>query len=164
MGKTTAVNQFSEKFHQYIYLNLELPEDEQPFKQFINLETLLEALFFLKNKTLSAKNKTLLFIDEIQEVPEALNMLRYFYEQEPEIPVIATGSMLETLFDKNIHFPVGRVEYKVMRPVSFPEFLEAMGETAALEQLVRIPLAPFAQDKLFNLFIPTRLSAACRKS
>jgi predicted AAA+ superfamily ATPase len=99
VGKTTAVNQFSEKFHQYIYLNLELPEDEQPFKQFINLETLLEALFFLKNKTLSAKNKTLLFIDEIQEVPEALNMLRYFYEQEPEIPVIATGSMLETLFD-----------------------------------------------------------------
>jgi predicted AAA+ superfamily ATPase len=39
-----------------------------------------------------------------------------------------------------------------MRPVSFTEFLEAMGETAALEQLVRIPLAPFAQDKLFNLF------------
>lgn len=75
MGKTTAINQFSEKFHQYIYLNLELPEDRQPFKQFTNLETLLQALFFLKNKILSAKDKTLLFIDEIQEVGEALRSL-----------------------------------------------------------------------------------------
>jgi hypothetical protein len=46
--------------------------------------------------------------------------------------VIAAGSMLETLFGKNISFPVGRVEYKVLRPVSFPEFLQAIGETAAL--------------------------------
>ena len=101
---------------------------------------------------LEKKSKTLLFIDEIQEVPEALNILRYFYESAPSIAVIAAGSMLETLFNKNIHFPVGRVEYKVMRPVSFPEFLAAMGETAALEQLQKIPLANFAHSKLLQLF------------
>jgi len=60
--------------------------------------------------------------------------------------------MLETLFDKNISFPVGRVEYKVLRPVSFPEFLSAMGETAAREQLEQVPLATYAHHKLLSLF------------
>jgi predicted AAA+ superfamily ATPase len=60
--------------------------------------------------------------------------------------------MLETLFNKHISFPIGRVEYKVIRPVSFPEFLSAIGETAALEQLTQVPIAPFAQTKLLSLF------------
>ena len=85
-------------------------------------------------------------------MPKALNTLRYFYELAPEISVIAAGSMLETLFDKHISFPIGRVEYKVIRPVSFPEFLSAMGETAALEQLSQVPFATFAHTKLLRLF------------
>jgi hypothetical protein len=132
VGKTTAVNQFAVKFSQYIYLNLELSADRAPFERFTDMDTLLQSLFFLKNKSLTQKADTLIFIDEIQEHPEAINLLRYFYEQEPKIAVIAAGSMLETLFGKNISFPVGRVEYKVLRPVSFPEFLQAIGETAAL--------------------------------
>lgn len=152
VGKTTVVNYFAQKFEQYIYLNLELAEDRQPFEQFTTIETLLQTLFFLRNKTLDKKNKTLLFIDEIQEVPEAINILRYFYEQEPELAVIAAGSMLETLFDKSVSFPVGRVEYKVLRPVSFPEFLAAMGETAALAQLEKNPIDSFAHTKLLTLF------------
>lgn len=152
VGKTTMINQFAAQFEQYIYLNLELPADQTPFKTFSNIETLIQAVFFIKNKSLALKNKTLLFIDEIQEVPEALNILRYFYELEPGISVIAAGSLLETLFDKNIHFPVGRVEYKVLRPVSFPEFLAAMGETAALQQLQQVPVASFAHNKLLQFF------------
>jgi len=84
VGKTTIVNQFASDFEQYIYLNLELQDDRQPFEQFNNLETLIQTLFFLKNLSLAKKNGTLLFIDEIQEVPEALNILRYFYEQSLE--------------------------------------------------------------------------------
>jgi predicted AAA+ superfamily ATPase len=80
VGKTTVISQFAKNFGQYIYLNLELPEDRQPFEQFVNIETLLQAIFFLKNKRLSQKQQTLLFIDEIQAAPEALNLLRYFYE------------------------------------------------------------------------------------
>ena len=152
VGKTTLVNQFAAQYEQYIYLNLELSEDKEPFENFTSIEHLISALFFLKNKTLAKKSNTLIFIDEIQEVPKALNTLRYFYESAPDISVIAAGSMLETLFDKNISFPVGRVEYKVIRPVSFPEFLSAMGEKAALEQLTRVPIAPFAQTKLLSLF------------
>ncbi len=152
VGKTTVINQFAQRFEQYIYLNLEIKEDKQPFLNYSNLEQLLQTIFFLKNQLLSKKESTLIFIDEIQEVPEALNILRYFYEQEPTIKVIAAGSMLESIFDKKIHFPVGRIEYKVLRPVSFPEFLEALGETAALEQLRKIPFQQFAHDKLIKLY------------
>jgi len=152
VGKTTLVNQFAEQYEQYIYLNLELSEDKEPFENFSSIEHLINTLFFLKNKTVAKKSTTLIFIDEIQEVPKALNTLRYFYELAPEISVIAAGSMLETLFDKNISFPIGRVEYKVIRPVSFPEFLSAINETAALEQLIQVPVTAFAQTKLISLF------------
>lgn len=152
VGKTTLVNQFATQYEQYIYLNLELSEDKEPFENFTSIEHLINTVFFLKSKTLAKKNTTLIFIDEIQEVPKALNTLRYFYELAPEISVIAAGSMLETLFDKHISFPIGRVEYKVIRPVSFPEFLSAMGETAALEQLSQVPFATFAHTKLLRLF------------
>ena len=138
VGKTTVVNQFAKQFGQYIYLNLETPADKQPFLRYTNLEELLQGIFFLKNQLLSKKANTLI--------------LRYFHEQEPDIKVIAAGSMLETVFDKKIHFPVGRVEFKVLRPVSFPEFLEAMGEKAALEQLLTLPCRDFAHEKLLKLY------------
>ena len=152
VGKTTVVNQFAQNFEQYIYLNLEIPSDRKPFDDFKDIETLLQALFFLKNKEYSKRKKTLLFIEEIQEVPEAFNVLRFFYEQMPEIPVIAAGSLLETIFNTKLSFPVGRVEFLVVRPVSFIEFLEAIGETSALEQINNIPLNSFAHEKLLTLF------------
>lgn len=152
VGKTTLVNQFAKSFDQYIYLNLELENDRRPFEQFTTIEQLVQALFFLKNKSLANGKSTLIFIDEIQEVPNALNQLRYFYESYPEIAVIAAGSLLETLFDKDVHFPVGRVEYMVLRPASFEEFLSSIGETAALEEIKKIPAAPFIHHKLLDLF------------
>ncbi|GAA0556505.1 ATP-binding protein [Chitinophaga japonensis] len=152
VGKTTLVQQFATGFPQYIYLNLELAADRLPFEQFTNIDNLLQALFFLKNKSYQQKHHSLIFIDEIQEVPEALNILRYFYEEAPEVFVIAAGSLLETIFDQKISFPVGRVDYLVVRPASFAEFLNAVGETAALEQLQHTPLPAFAQHKLMQLF------------
>ncbi len=152
VGKTTLVNQFSKYFRQYISLNLELSDDRVPFKQFTNIERLIQDIFRLKVKDLSLRNQTLLFIDEIQAAPVATCLLRYFYEQAPDIYVIAASSMHETFLNKSVSFPVGRVEYKVLRPVSFPEFLSAMKETAALEQLQQVPVAPFAHQKLLSLF------------
>ncbi|MDP1841978.1 MAG: AAA family ATPase [Sediminibacterium sp.] len=152
VGKTTLVKQFSVNFKQYIYLNLENATDRQLFQDFEETSQLIEAIFFQKNQLLEFKHQTLLFIDEIQALPKAVKMLRYFFENEPGIAVIAAGSMLETLFDKEQSFPVGRVEYMVLRPVSFAEFLEAMGEHKALAQLQKIPIAPFANKKLFQLF------------
>ena len=97
VGKTTVVRQFSASFKQFIYLNLELPADRKPFEEFSNMETLLQAIFFLKNTSMADRANTLIFIDEIQELPEAVQQLRYFYEDATDIPVIAAGSMLEIL-------------------------------------------------------------------
>ena len=152
VGKTTLVHQLASHFEQYIYLNLELPSDRKPFIEFNNVDQLLQAVFFLQNKSYDLNRKNLLFIDEIQEVPEALNILRYIYEQAPQLHVIAAGSMLESIFNKDIHFPVGRVSYLMLRPVSFPEFLLALDETAAYEQLEKVPFQAFAHDRLIALF------------
>ncbi|MES2775827.1 MAG: AAA family ATPase [Bacteroidota bacterium] len=152
VGKTTIIKELGKLCKQFIYLNLELPEDKIPFEQFTTMETLIQTIFLIKNKHYSERQHTLVFIDEIQEYPPALNMLRYFFEQQPEIPVIAAGSTLESLFDKNIHFPVGRVEFKVLRPASFVEFLGALDEKLVLEKVREIPLPVFAHNVLLKLF------------
>ena len=77
---------------------------------------------------------SLLFLDEIQDAPEVLAKLRWFYEELPELPVIAAGSLLEfTLQDHAFSMPVGRITYLHLEPLSFEEFIMALGE----EQLVR---------------------------
>ncbi|GAA4310103.1 ATP-binding protein [Compostibacter hankyongensis] len=152
VGKTTVVRQFSQEYPQFIYLNLELPEDREPFEHFSDFKTLLQTLFFRKNILLKDLAHTLIFIDEIQEVPGALQQLRYFYEETPDLSVIAAGSMLESLFNPDINFPVGRVEYLVIHPASFPEFLGATGEKAAQQQLHTVPLPSFAHSTLLKLF------------
>ena len=72
---------------------------------------------------------SLLFLDEIQAVPEAIPALRYFYEDLKQIPVLAAGSLLEfALSDHQFSMPVGRVEYLHMGPMTFTEFLGALDE------------------------------------
>lgn len=152
VGKTTAVHEFSKQFSQYIYVNLEQQKYKHIFENYTDIHKIAEQLFFVNDQELRLKHDTLLFIDEIQEVPTAINFLRYFKEEIPELPVIAAGSMLETLLGKNIVFPVGRVEYFQLRPVSFEEFLGAIGETRALAELRHVPLNYFAHSKLLELF------------
>ena len=152
VGKTTLVHQFAKKYKQYLYLNLELRQDKKPFLGFQDVETLLQSLFFLKDKSYSLRAQTLIFIDEIQEVPEAFNILRYFYESAPEIHIVVAGSLLETIFNATLSFPVGRVEFLLLRPLSFHEFLLALDEKTALEQLNQIPIPLFAHEKLLKLF------------
>jgi predicted AAA+ superfamily ATPase len=131
---------------------LELPEDRALFQEFKNMSILMQQIFFSRNKSLALKEDTLIFIDEIQELPVAMGLLRYFYELEPTVKVIAAGSMMESVFNNDIHFPVGRVEYKVLRPASFPEFLGALGEEQALEQLENMPCPNFAHERLLQLY------------
>jgi uncharacterized protein len=152
VGKTTLVNEFSKQFSQYLYLNLEREIDKRPFEEFVKIDLLIQTLFLDKNMQYDKKKSTLIFIDEIQEVPKALNILRYFYEERLDVHVIAAGSLLESLFNRKISFPVGRVEFLVVRPVSFDEFLLAIEETMAAEQFHKIPFEDFAFDKLISLF------------
>jgi predicted AAA+ superfamily ATPase len=83
--------------------------------------------------------ETLLFIDEIQESPEAIQMLRYFYEEFPDLHVIAAGSLLEFTMKKVKSFPVGRVEYLYLHPLNFEEYLKAIDHQAALNQFDNYP-------------------------
>lgn len=152
VGKTTVVHEFSKQYKQYIYLNLEKEEYKQLFQTLSDIELLAQRIFFIEGKKWELLSETLLFIDEIQEVPKAINFLRYFYEDLPQLHVITAGSMLETLLGKNISFPVGRVEYKILRPVSFEEFLGAIDETLALEELQKVPLNSYAYNRLLSLF------------
>lgn len=150
VGKTTAVKQFARSFQQFVSLNLET-DDAKMFEGERNIHKLVDRIFFEK-EALKEVTDTLIFIDEIQEVPTALNMLRYFYEEYPQYNVIAAGSLLESLFNQNISFPVGRVDYLYMYPFSFAEFLEAMGEKAALAAYHTVPVPDYAVDKLMQLF------------
>lgn len=152
VGKTTAINLFSEQFDQYLYLNLEIKAERDIFDQDHSIEELLQAIFFYKNQQ-NRNGATLIFIDEIQNCPSAVSYLRYFYEAFPDLYVIAAGSLLETLIDTHISFPVGRVEYLVMKPLNFKEFLSALSETASLDILNKtVPVPDFAHDKLMKLF------------
>lgn len=151
VGKTTLVEMFSKNFKQFISLNLELNEDRKIFEDKNNFDDVLDALFFNKN-AIKTEPDTLLFIDEIQYSPSAIKYLRYFYEQRNDIAVISAGSLLETLINKDISYPVGRVEFLALRPFSFREFLNAMGEEQSLKAIDTIPFPDYAHEKLCSLF------------
>lgn len=126
VGKTTVVEEFGKEFDSFISLNLE-KEDADIFRRYKNVGEVWQYVCLKHHITQDRDKRTLLFIDEIQEVPEAVAMLRYFYEELPWVYVIAAGSRLQVLTKKRISFPVGRVEYLTLRPFSFVEYLEAKG-------------------------------------
>ena len=151
VGKSTLVKQFGKEYTQYISLNLEKSKEAQFFKEGDDVKVILDKILLDKNKTFQ-KGETLLFIDEVQEVPEAIALLRYFYEELPELDVIAAGSLLEFTINEVPSFPVGRVEQYPIYPVDFEEFLEAMGESVALSYYKQQPIPAIAHDKLLDLF------------
>lgn len=138
VGKTSVVQAFGNEFENYIYVNLEENLSKKIFDEALNVRLLLDTLFSLQAMPRKV-GRTLLFIDEIQNSPRAVQLLRYFYEQMPEIYVIAAGSLLETLIDRHISFPVGRVEYMAVHPCSFREFLTAKGDDAVRNLIMQNP-------------------------
>ncbi len=152
VGKTTLVRQFAQTFPKSIILNLEKKSDRSFFEDLHDVKTIVEALFLSKNLSTSDLPETLLFLDEIQESPKAIQFLRYFYEELPKLPVIAAGSLLEFAMKSVGNFPVGRVEFLYLHPMNFPEYLEAKGNEAALAELHQVPVKPYAHKILLELF------------
>lgn len=154
VGKTTIINEFSRDFDNYIHLNLERPEDARLFTESDTVSDIMQVVCFRQNISME-KGRTLLFIDEIQTEPKAVALLRYFYEDIPQLYVIAAGSRLQSLLKERVSFPVGRVEYMQLAPCSFGEFLGAIGEMQykkAIEQAT-LPDALHAEAiKRFNLY------------
>lgn len=135
VGKTTVVNQFGSEFDNYLAVNLERREVKSLFRKTDNVKELVSMLFLYCNKA-QLPGRTLIFLDEVQASPEAVALLRYFYEDTPELYVIAAGSLLETMLDKHISLPVGRVEYMALHPCSFLEFLSATGDERYIDRIV----------------------------
>ncbi len=151
VGKTTVVRMFSSEFDQYISLNLERDEERIIFERNYPFSDLVISLFLYSGKKREG-GRTLIFIDEIQNSPKAISLLRYFYEDTPDLYVISAGSLLETVLDKKISFPVGRVEYMAMHPCNFREYLNANGQEQ-LSEILDNPKAPgFAHDLLISWF------------
>ena len=154
VGKTTVVKMFGDEFDVFISLNLEKKEDKGIFDGDKSFESVLEAICFLKGITAKMldRGRTLIFIDEIQNSPAAVALLRYFYEDAPDVFVIAAGSILENILDTKLSFPVGRVEFLLIHPFNFEEFLWAMNENMAAEMLNNTSPPDFAHQKLLDLF------------
>jgi len=150
-GKTTAVKLWGKNFESFLYFNLDLSQDLKLFEQAQSFDLLLESLFFTRNESRSGQ-RCLIFIDEIQNSPKAVAWLRYFYEEAPDLFVIAAGSLLESAIDRHISFPVGRVEYYVLRPLSFREFLKATGENRSAEIMEKLPLPDHAFEPILTQF------------
>ena len=152
VGKTTVVNEFGSQFDNYLYFNLERNENAKLFEMEIPLDDLVNMLYASVGKV-KKEGTTLLFIDEIQNTPKTIALLRYFYEQRPDLYVIAAGSLLENLVDVKVSFPVGRVQYLALRPCSFSEFLGAIGKNnllAVLSQKAEYTVA--FHEQLMHLF------------
>lgn len=151
VGKTTVVNLFAKEFDQYIYLNLEKPETRALIENEIPFEEMLITLFISAKKSRTGK-RTLIFIDEIQNSPKTMALLRYFYEDANELYVIAAGSLLESIILRNISFPVGRVEFMLLRPCSFTEYLIATEEKQLLEIYAAEEIPAYAHNLLMQAF------------
>ncbi|MDY6972513.1 MAG: AAA family ATPase [Thermodesulfobacteriota bacterium] len=161
VGKTTAVEVFSKDFDQYIYLNMEKNEDAEVFNHGLPIEDLIQSIYLYKDMTPS-QGKILIFIDEIQNSQQAITQLRYFYESEKELHIIAAGSLFEVMIkESGPRFPVGRVQYIYMYPLTFEEFLAATGEEQALECYHTIPFPDFSFYKTNEAFPPIH---SCRRN
>jgi predicted AAA+ superfamily ATPase len=128
-GKTYIVNEFGQKeFASLIMINFERnPEYKDIFSSYNPAEIIERISLYTGKRT--EPGKTLLFLDEIQECPEAIMSMRYFYEELPAIHIVAAGSLVEfTLSSENFRIPVGRIQYLYLFPLSFNEFLSASGE------------------------------------
>lgn len=135
-GKSWIINEFGQSyFHGNIHtINFEKrPDIHRIFKQNYDITRIISDLEVVTNSRIIA-GRDLLFFDEIQECSEAILSLRYFYEELPDLHVIAAGSLLEFSL-QNIPFPVGRVKIMNMYPMTFYEFLDATGKTILLEKI-----------------------------
>ncbi|MFC1799702.1 ATP-binding protein [Candidatus Eisenbacteria bacterium] len=152
VGKTTAVEIFSADFDTYVHFDLEKPEDAELFERGLPVQELIQAIYLAKSITPS-EGRTLLFIDEIQNSASAMAMMRQFYESAKDIHVIGAGSLLEIMIrEEQKSFPVGRVQFLFMYPLTFEEYLGAIGADEALEYYNKVPLPDLAFPTLRKHF------------
>lgn len=158
VGKTFIVDKFAhENFKYYLKINLEQNSDLLTIFETNNPERIINDLTILFQIPI-VDNQTLIFIDEIQCSPKAIASLRYFYEQKPDLHIIAAGSQLDhTLNEIQYSMPVGRVEFAYMYPLTFKEFLWAMNENAIVNLIEN-----FSLENSISIAIHNKISELLR--
>jgi uncharacterized protein len=136
VGKTWLMKEFGkQEFQNVAYLNFESSNRlQEMFSSDFNIERIISVIEIEVKQKIDPQN-TLLIFDEIQEAEKGLTALKYFYEQAPEYHIVAAGSLLGISNQKNNSFPVGKVDFMSLFPMSFMEFLENIGEGQLANQL-----------------------------
>lgn len=138
VGKTWLMNEFGKtQYSQTIYVNFEKNKRlKNLFTDDFDIGRVILALQAESGLTIDAEN-TLLIFDEIQAVPEAITALKYFQEDAPEYHIVAAGSLLGVALHSAFSFPVGKVVFMDLYPLTFLEFLDAIGESTLLDLFYR---------------------------
>lgn len=135
IGKTKTIREFGKKFDIFIEINFEeTPRLKALFSDELSPAVICENIAAIY-KTSILPGKTLIFLDEIQECPQAIASLRFFYERMPDLHIIAAGSLLEFALSEIPTFGVGRIRSLFMYPLSFSEFLAGANENLLLEKI-----------------------------
>ena len=139
IGKTTAIRHLAERFDgDFIEINFETDKRIVAIFEgdFLMSRIISEIEAYTQHRI--TPGKTLLFFDEIQACPRAISSLRYFYEKVQPLHVVATGSLLEFAFSEISDFGVGRIRNLFMHPLSFSEFMCAMGAEVTMEHAEKV--------------------------
>lgn len=135
VGKTWLMKEFGkEAYKKCAYVNFEDNDDLRGmFEHDFDIQRIIANLQWAKDVTID--EDTLIILDEIQEAPRGITALKYFQEKAPQYHVIAAGSLLGIAMHKNDSFPVGKVDFMHLYPLSFYEFLNAIGEKKMVDLL-----------------------------
>ena len=146
VGKTYTVKAFARQyFENIVNINFEYqPEFKQCFET-NDPNEIISKISLITGQDI-IEDRTLLFLDEIQECPKALVSLRYFKEKKPGLHVIAAGSLLEFVLNQGFSIPVGRIQFLSMHPLTFSEYLEARGRKDLREYLSNISIESKIDD------------------
>lgn len=155
IGKTYSIRNFGKTFDYFLEVNF---EEEIPVRSFftgsLNPAGIIEKLSAYFSVPI-IEGKTLLFFDEIQACPDAIKSLRFFYEKKPSLHVAAAGSLLEFTLSEIPSFGVGRLHSVFMYPLSFIEFLQALGQKVLIDLVEGSdgdPIDRVFHDKLLDYF------------
>lgn len=156
VGKSSAVRHFGKEFQFFAEVNFERHKTVKTFFQGdIDIHLIVQKISIYINVPIE-EGKTLLFLDEIQECPEAIMALRFFKEDYPGLHVIAAGSLLEFTLQELPTFGVGRIHTLFMYPMTFDEFLNANNENGLISMKKQAdsqhPLDAAFHEKLIEYF------------
>ncbi|MEI7980522.1 MAG: AAA family ATPase [Bacteroidota bacterium] len=151
VGKTTLVNQWAKNFTTNLYLDLSVAADQRIFAKDLPWQETLQSIYFLKDKAPHG-NRNLLFLDEIQHCPEAIKWLLQAPENMTRLTLVATASVFSPLFSGLLIQKRTAPRMLYLHPLTFIEFLQATGDSEAMETMKEVPAPASASEKLLRYF------------